>query len=306
MTKHNSNIKQASFVIVGGGLPSLVLAHLLHVSKNNPRPVLVVEKSSQLGGQFRSEANLNGKYFDLGMHIYYETGFEEIDSVVRSLLPDEGWNFLEGNRRDIAGIYFDGSLQVNSPYPDVRKTIGGSEGVSRYFLDLSSTLEARGTLAEEGDTALEVLTSRFGPLLAKEVFAPILEKLYSTNASMLHPLATRLTKMDRVVLFDEITTSELMKSHEFRKRIAYPSQLTLPDVRTSNYRGVYPKKFGFGSVVELLTSRLRDMGVEFMTNTTVTEVCSEIGGRVSSLRLTNEEEDLMIEVGEGLVWSTDP
>lgn len=283
-----------------------MLAQLLHVGKSDPGPVLLIEKSNQLGGQFRSESNQNGKTFDLGMHIYYETEIEEIDSVITSLLPDEEWIFLEGNRRDLAGIYFNGSLQVNSPYPDLTNLASGPEGASRYFSDLTSTLENRGTLAEDGETALEVLTNRFGSLLAEEIFAPILEKLYSTKPSLLHPLAARLTKMDRVVLFGENTSSELMKSDEFRKRIAYPSQLTLPNVRTSNYRGVYPKQFGFGAVVDLLSARLKDLGVEFLTNTTVTEVNSENGKRVSSLGVRTRDDNFQIGVGEGVVWSTDP
>jgi protoporphyrinogen oxidase len=306
LSKQNPIDKQASFVIVGGGLPSLIFAYLLNLSKSDSRPVLVIEKSSALGGQFRSESNPNGKLFDLGMHIYYETELEEIDSVITTLLPDEEWNFLEGNLRDIAGIFFNGSLQVNSPYPDLRKLTTGSEGSLRYFSDLISTLEIKGTLGEDGETALEVLTSRFGPLVAQEIFAPILEKLYSITPTLLHPLAARLTKMDRVVLFDENTSSELMKSDELRKRIAYPSQLTLPNIRTSNYRGVYPKRFGFGAVVDLLSKRLEDLGVQFLTNTTVREIHSESGECISSLGVSNKTEEFMVEVGEGVVWSTDP
>jgi phytoene dehydrogenase-like protein len=307
LTRPASNAIDASFVIVGGGLPSLVLAHLLQLGKSDPRPVLVVEKSEQLGGQFRSETNSSGKTFDLGMHIFYETGLSEIDSVIRDLLPDEEWNFLEGNLRDLAGIFFNGSFQVNSPYPDLRHLVGGPGSAAEYFFDLCSTLESRGALGEEGETALEVLTSRFGPLLAQEIHAPILEKLYCTPPSKLHPLAAHLTKMDRVVLFDEHSSMELMKSDEFRKRIAYPSQLNLPDVRTSNYRGVYPKKFGFGALVDLLVSRLKDIGVKFLTDATVTGIHLEEGTRVTGLQVSiGDAVDFVARVREGVVWSTDP
>ena len=307
MSKSPSNVIDASFVIVGGGLPSLVLAHLLQLGKSDPRPVLVVEKSAQLGGQFRSETNSSGKTFDLGMHIFYETGLSDIDSVISNLLPDEEWNFLEGNLRDLAGIFFNGSLQVNSPYPDLRSLAGDPGITAKYFFDLCSTLESRGALGEEGVTALEVLTSRFGPLLAHEIHAPILEKLYCTPPSKLHPLAAHLTKMDRVVLFDERSSTELMKSEEFRKRIAYPSQLNLPDIRTSNYRGIYPKTFGFGAVVELLSARLKDIGVNFLTDAAVTGIHFEGGSRVSGLQVSiGDKEDFTTSVKEGVVWSTDP
>jgi phytoene dehydrogenase-like protein len=307
LSKPPPSVIDASFVIVGGGLPSLVLAHLLQLGKSDPRPVVVVEKSAQLGGQFRSETNSSGKTFDLGMHIYYETGLSDIDSVIRDLLPDEEWNFLEGNLRDLAGIFFNGSLQINSPYPDLRNFAGGSGRTAEYFLDLCSTLEARGELGEGGDTAIEVLTSRFGPLIAQEIHAPILEKLYCTLPSKLHPLAAHLTKMDRVVLFDERSSAELMKSDKFRKRIAYPSQLNLPNVRTSSYRGIYPKTFGFGAVVDLLSSRLNDIGVKFLTDATVTGIHLEGGSRVTGLQVSiGEKVNFTTRVREGVVWSTDP
>lgn len=284
-----------------------MLAHLLQLGKSDPRPVLVVEKSEQLGGQFRSETNSSGKTFDLGMHIFYETGLSEVDSVITDLLPDEEWNSLEGNLRDLAGIFFNGSLQVNSPYPDLRHLAGGPISAAEYFFDLCSTLESRGELGEEGNTAGEVLTSRFGPLLTQEIYAPILEKLYCTLPSKLHPLATHLTKMDRVVLFDERSSIELMKSDKFRRRIAFPSQLNLPDVRTSNYRGVYPKKFGFGAVVDLLSSRLKDMGVKFLTDATVTEIHLEDDTRVTGLQVSvGDTAEFTAGVREGVVWSTDP
>jgi hypothetical protein len=241
------------------------------------------------------------------MHIFYETGLSDIDSVISDLLPDEEWNFLEGNLRDLAGIFFNGSLQVNSPYPDLRNLAGGQGSTAEYFFDLCSTLESRGALGEEGETALEVLTSRFGPLLAQEIHAPILEKLYCTLPSKLHPLAAHLTKMDRVVLFDERSSKELMKSDEFRKRIAYPSQLNLPEIRTSNYRGIYPKMFGFGAVVDLLASRLKEIGVKFLTDATVTGIHLEGGSRVTGLQVSiGDKVDFTTTVKEGVVWSTDP
>jgi cation diffusion facilitator CzcD-associated flavoprotein CzcO len=106
-------------VFVGGGLSSLIMAKVL-IRKGIPaRDITIVENSSELGGQY-SSIRTDSSVFDLGMHIYYETGIEEIDSCFIDIQP-ENWIYLADNKKDIAGIFWNGNLQINSPYPDLRK-----------------------------------------------------------------------------------------------------------------------------------------------------------------------------------------
>ena len=42
--------------------------------------------------------------------------YKEIDDLIRNSMPDNEWIFLEGNSKDIAGVYHNGILEKDSPY----------------------------------------------------------------------------------------------------------------------------------------------------------------------------------------------
>ena len=164
-------MKKISFAFVGGGLPSLLLASLL--SKFKPTsPILIIESSNRPGGQFKSIEYPNGELFDQGMHIYYETEISEIDETFLSILPEDEWNYLIGNRKDIAGIFFNGKLQITTPYPDLRDY--PHEEKMSY---VQSMFENIAELNLEDPTNMsDLLHQHFGPRIAQEIFAPILKK----------------------------------------------------------------------------------------------------------------------------------
>ena len=54
------------------------------------------------------------------MHNIYDSGIVGLDERVAGLLPEADWQIAEGNARDLAGIFFRGRLQTNSPYIDLR------------------------------------------------------------------------------------------------------------------------------------------------------------------------------------------
>lgn len=285
-------------MIVGGGLPSLLFARML-TNKKPEFPIHIIESSNQPGGLFKSIQNDQGDLFDQGMHIYYETEIPEIDQSFLQTLPENEWNYLVGNRKDIAGIYFNGKLQLHSPYPDLRQ----------YTMDerssfLNSLFEPLGNTNQiDYTSASELLIAHFGKAISGKVFEPILEKIYGISGKELDPIAFKLTAINRVVLFNESIVQDLMKSDYLRKRIAYPEQLQLPDVRVSHSRGIYPKKFGFGKVIDKLVKDLENSGVIFHYNTRVTKINQE-KNRFQSISCQGEEE-LHIDVEEGVLWSAD-
>ncbi len=291
-------MKKASYVIVGGGLPSLLFAYLL--SKRNPsKTVLIIETSNQVGGLFKSTQNKSGDIFDQGMHIYYETGIEDIDQAFLGILPDQEWNFLVGNRKDIAGIYYNGRLQLDTPYPDLR---GQSDEKKIAFIQsLFQPIDKPNR--ENPQNVSELLINHFGEMITEEVFEPILKKLYNLSGEKIDTLASKLTAIDRVALYGEDIVEDLMKSDYIRARIAYPDQLRLPYKRESNLRGVYPKKFGFGKVIEKLTLILEESGVLFLFNARVKELVFE-ENRISYL-IVNDEKETRIKIDDGIIWSAD-
>jgi hypothetical protein len=94
-------------IFIGGGIGNLLIALWLYESGRMSRdelPITIFESEEDVGGLFRSYSYPDGSVFDSGMHVFYETLDRELDSTWWSLLPNEEWNVLEGNRKDIAGV----------------------------------------------------------------------------------------------------------------------------------------------------------------------------------------------------------
>ena len=291
-------MRKASFVIVGGGLPSLLFAYLLN--KRNPsKTIVIIESSNQVGGLFKSTQNRLGDTFDQGMHIYYETEIAEVDEAFLGILPSEEWQYLEGNRKDIAGIFYNGKLQQNTPYPDLRDH--SEEEKLAFIRSLFQPIGKK--IFQDYSNVSDLLISHFGEQIANEIFEPILKKLYSLGGKQLDPLAFKLTAINRIALFNEQVVDDLMKSDYLRARIAYPDQLRLPFVRESRSRGVYPKIFGFGKVINRLTEKLLERDVLFLYNTRIKELVLD-EDRINYL-ICDDEKETKITVENGLIWSAD-
>lgn len=291
-------MRKVSFIFVGGGLPSLLLASLLNKFKLTS-PILIIESSDRPGGQFKSIEYPNGELFDQGMHIYYETDILEIDEAFLSILPEDEWNYLIGNRKDVAGIFFNGKLQVTTPYPDLRDY--HHEEKMSFIGSIFENIEESNL--ESFTNMSELLNAHFGSRIAQEIFAPIIKKLYGLKAEELDPLAFRLTAINRVVLFNEQTTEDLMKSELLRTRIGYPDQLNLPIIRKSQSRGLYPKSFGFGKVIDKLQKNLNESGVLFISNTRVKEIIFK-DSKIKYVKC-NDEIESNFEIQNGVIWSAD-
>jgi oxygen-dependent protoporphyrinogen oxidase len=291
-------IESASYVIVGGGLPSLIFASLL--SKRDPsKSIVIIEGSDQVGGLFKSTQTDIGDTFDQGMHIYYETEIEEVDRAFLDILPVEEWQYLEGNRKDVAGIFYNGKLQLDTPYPDLRGY--SKENKMAYFQSLFQHKETH--TIQDFKNVFDLLIVQFGEVTTSEIIEPILKKLYNLNGKDLDPIAFRLTAINRIALFSKEIVEELMKSEYLRARIAYPDQLRLKYERESSSRGIYPKKFGFGKVITKLTEKLMERGVLFLFNTRIKEL--EIQENRINYLICNDEKETKIKIEKGIIWSAD-
>lgn len=259
-----------SHVIVGGGIAGLLCALLLVERKQCD--VTIVERDQTLGGLLGKIWYPQAGGFDFGAHNLCETGIGELDQLLFGLLPEDEWQILEGNRRDLAGAWFGKTLQHNSPYPDLRSL--PLDKVSTYKHEIFEASKSRTFTSFD---ALDESRNLFGSCVTQEVIAPILSAQFGVDPSLLHSSVLRLTNLHRVVLVDENEFFELAEEPGIRERIAFPEQRKLPEKWASGRRAFYPKKYGIHRVVDAIESRLRSNGVRILKSSTPYGIKSEAG-----------------------------
>lgn len=246
-------------VVVGGGIAGLLCALLL--SERRGLNVTLVEREPSVGGLLGRLDYDGAGTFDLGMHNMYETGIADLDGLLHGLMPADDWQILEGNRRDLAGSWFNGHLQVNSPYPDLRH--GPADRIATYRHEV---LAAAATKAPVADGAVDESLRLFGPSVTNDVIGPILFAQFRTDPQMLHRSALWLTNIHRVLLLDEDELRARADDPGVRERIAFPEQRSLPSSWGSGRRAFYPRKYGIHRVVDAIVARLRSAGARIVTS----------------------------------------
>lgn len=288
-------------VIIGSGLSGLMLARMVKLYRDPEAEIIIVEKDATIGGQYGSFNYGEYGYFDIGMHIYYESCIPEIDSLFTDLLPEREWNILDGNYKDVQGLFYKGKLQFDTPCVDLRNL--PPDQWKKYTGEIFEVIKnCKAKTIPASPNAYEVLKNHFGKVIADEIFVPILEKLYLVPASNLDELATLFTPINRIALFEKDIMLDLMKSEEIRSRVCYPDQFTLPPYRTNNYRGFYPKKYGMFRVLEKLRSVLESQGVRFLTSTTVSNLEVE-NNLARSISIRNKAGNTEIIGVKELFWT---
>jgi phytoene dehydrogenase-like protein len=282
-------------VVVGGGISGLLAGLLL--AERGGRKVIVIERENQVGGLLRCFDYGKYGFFDYGMHNMYETGIAPLDELLFGLLPKDDWQLLERGARDLAGVIFNGRVQHNSPFPDLRYLPPQQWGscVLGFFRQLE-TQQSQGH-----GNAWEDVSARFGTAVA-EIIDAALRKQFGKPAQELAPFATRLTTLSRVVMFSETPFADFMESSELRARLAWPEQRTLPPQWESGRKSYYPRKYGMYRVINALLARLRAAGVEVLTSAKVQSLESD-GVRVKRLMLEHGGVRKTI-VTHKLVWTS--
>jgi protoporphyrinogen oxidase len=292
--KSDSNI-----VFVGASIISMLLALDFKKNKKTKSKIIIIEKSNELGGLYKSIHYQNDLVFDYGVHIYTETNIPEIDNLFIDILGEDQWEYMCGLRRDISGTYFNNKLQLNTPFVDLRDL--PKEKKSQYIGDLCMQLK-KDTSPLSYDNAKDFLTAKFGESLYKEIFKPIVYKHYKMDPSLLDPMATHIIPVGRVVLFDEQEVNGLMKADALRSRIAFPDQFSLPDCYLRPGRLIYPKKFGMFRVIEKLKNILEEYGVEFHTSSDVSNIVIK-NNQCKSLEFISNETKTEIHNIEHMFWN---
>ena len=260
-------------VLVGAGINGLVMARLLQ--KRGFKDIHIIEGQPEPGGLFRScNYDVYGVY-DYGIHVFQDTGVPELEAIIRSALPEHEWDTLKGNDREIAGLYFNGRLQKNTAFLDLRDTdLNGFSTKSVDFYRLLNTAPVKTN--KESHSFYEEMKSKYGSVLSEKFIFPIAESLYGKEASELNSIASTLTPFHRIVLFDEQPMLDLMKSSRIRDVFGYPEQRNLPSKYSSGLDSYYPKYFGLQKVIDSLVQQFLNEGGHLT-----------LGARINNLEINN-------------------
>jgi protoporphyrinogen oxidase len=284
-------------IVAGGGISGL-LAALLLAESGRAGSIHLIEREDEIGGLLRSFDYGEYGRFDYGMHNMYETGVRELDELLFGLLPAGQWQLLEGNKRDLAGLYFNGRLQRNSLYMDLRHFPGDAyeKCVSGFFANFN---HHDGFSAKNARSYAE---TRFGGPIAEFAVVPAIGKIFKRDPAEMDVMAAMLTSIDRVILFDESRMLELMKTDALSARLAYPEQRTLPVGRASGRKGYYPRDYGMHRVVDAFHQRLLAAGVRILTGAQIKQVGRD-GARITEVDVSlRDGSERITEVG-GLYWT---
>jgi protoporphyrinogen oxidase len=289
-------------VINGSGISGLVCALLLCRKGAGP-DVVIVDKNPEPGGLLRRFQYGEWGDFDYGMHNMLETGIADLDALLFGLLPEGEWQLLEDDRRDLAGIFFNGVLQRHTPYMDLRSL--SAEDYRACVADLFAHLDGVeldapvNTRATAQDFAIE----RFGELSARKTVIPAVEKVHQKSAAELDFMATIFTPMTRLAVCGETLAAEITKSPALRNRIAWPEQRSLPLERASGRRAFYPARYGIYRVVAAILERLSEGGVQIRTSADISAI-GKADGRVNSVTVRAGGVEEVIDNVDRVIWTT--
>ena len=294
-------IATKKIVISGAGITGLVSALLL-LEKHEGENIYLVDKNKEAGGLLRRFDYGAWGTFDYGMHNILETGIDELDKILWGLLPAEEWQLLSGNKRDLAGIFFNGRLQKNSPYIDLRALPKRD-----YETCITALWEhfagAIGSERNTPDNFEQFAYSRFGEIVSNKTIIPSIEKIFKRKASELDYMASRLTPLERLTFCDENLVKELTKSDFLKERIAWSDQRTLPLERSSGRSAFYPVKYGIYRIVDSIIDRLQKAGVNLLLGSEIKGVEFK-SGSISSIQTEHAGKASKLDSIERLIWTS--
>lgn len=250
-----------SYIIVGAGIGGLMAAYRIIDEQPNAK-ITIIERSIHPGGLLSGIDYPNGLYFDIGTHIFQETGDSNIDSRIQQSINNEELIIFEDGRGDVSGAYFNGRLQNNTHFPDLRYHKDYELLLSALGGHLSGQLNIQGI--DPLEPLIKVSTARFGQLVTEKIINQIQSTIFKTPAENLAGFCLLLTGMSRFIVSDDQEWMSAYTSEPFRSIYGFPEQLQLPKQFRHNRKSFYSKKRGSRNFIDGLVSVLEQKGVKFV------------------------------------------
>lgn len=254
-------------MVIGGGLAGLVAARAL-LTANPGLEIKLIERGDSLGGLLGGvQYETGGHYFDLGTHVFQETGHSTLDAILLGAVRGEDLLHYPVGVGDLAGSVFAGRLQSHSHFPDVR--YGAVE--ARVVGALRDHIARGGPVhsINRMDSLESVAASRFGHVFAETVVGPVLSKAFGQPAAELAGFALLLPGWTRVVIDDAEAWEIAIADERYRALVAVPDQRELPPRLHHGRRSFYSRRHGSRDFIDGIADGLRKEGVEILCGTTI-------------------------------------
>ncbi|MEC4089457.1 FAD-dependent oxidoreductase [Pseudoalteromonas rubra] len=282
-------------VVVGGGICGMVAAVLL---KQRFDQVVLIEQADTVGGLFCSVKDSSGAAYDMGSHIPNATGVAELDDILFADANSDSWHKIA---RLCSGNYFEGSWDLNSPFPDASKL------PQDIYQKGCGELINHTDLPESG-LIYEYCANSLGIVFTESIVVPILRKLYGQDAPLKSlTMAAGLFGFTRILALPADVAATLKQLPAFDAKLGYQRESDFQQRKEqdnlSEVTYYYPTTGeGIGYWVTQLQKRVEQAGVEIITSERVAKIVHQ-SNKVTSLTLANSARTLACDF---LFWSAPP
>jgi len=197
--------------VIGASVGGLVAAAEL---KSQGYDVNIVEKGSTIGGLYSSINTPFGEQ-ELGMHVLYLN--DDHLKYLCEIFGSDVFDILKGYKVDIGGNYNFGKLYFNSCYPDIR--------ASKLSKKIFEEIKLNAKKESKSNNAQNLLKNKFGVTAEKNIFSPILEKLWHQKSYNLSSGSIFCYfDLRRIVICEKNQADLLKKDKWFDQVIGNPEQ----------------------------------------------------------------------------------
>jgi len=190
--------------------------------------ICLVEGSSLLGGNLRGHSVL-GDFFDKGTHIPQESGDAEVDALLKRAVREDCLVEMSAEVGDAVATLNDAGLSLATAYPDVisQQALLAGE-IHEQILDLVRAPTVDNLRDVRGLPLDDVVDQWFGPLAQQAVTGPQVARHFGKRTDVA-AFALEILNLSRLNLVSPATWMDNRQSLAYRRRVAFPDQLALPD-----------------------------------------------------------------------------
>lgn len=285
-------------LVVGGGVCGIMAAIKL---KQHFANVTLIEQSAELGGLFRSISDTVGNHFDMGAHIPNATNIAGLDNILFGN-PDERsmtWNVIDKLK---SGHYFQGSLNLKSPFPDSKKL--PAEIYNKGCGELIQSAEI-----PDSRFIIDYSIKTLGSTFTEHIVIPILKKLYGDDIILTDlTLDAGLFGFLRILAFEPEIAKVLKLIPAFDAKLGYQLEEHFIERQAMDSSLKPPQYFypsgnlGIQKWVDYLAEKATDLGVQILCNQQIEKINLH-DTKVSEVCLRNTGATINIDC---LFWSAPP